>query len=458
MKSSKIIIFFFLIILINSDEIEIDFSKLDENPNYYIIERNTVILSKENVNYTLKGESNIYNIKVSSSCSIKLDSLKLTSPAFAAILIEENKEVIVNLNGNSELIDTSSNQNDGVIYLNEEAKLIIEGEGTLNIYPNKHMAIFGVESSSLTVNNGTINIKSTANDVGGIYLSKEIIFNDGAYNFNIDVKTVNSINPPNAIDSKGSITIKKGKYEINSGEGKGIKSESYLYIGENNTDLNLNIETRNKGIEAKGIEIFYGVINITSYGDGINVINDECNLNCKGNCRCYIKIEGGDIYINSGEDGIDSKGDIFINNGKLIVFGASSGDNQPIDKDGLLYIKGGNVLAGGSPVLGGVQANTTQTEGVYVKHIDANTNIIISKDNGESIINVETPKAVEFLYFSISEKTFIMKLNDIKVETNSTSIFNEQQSGQTHNLTDESNISFFLCSSKILILLVFILF
>ena len=461
MKLPKILIFVFLIILINTYSIEIDFSNTPTTNSDYTVERNTVILSKEDV-YKLTGSSNNYNIKVSSSCSIILDSLTLSSPSFAPILIEENKVVNINLNGESTLSDTSSNQNEGVIYLNEEAKLIIDGKGILNISPNKHMGIFGKESSSLIVNGGTINIKSNANNVGGIYLSKEIIFNDGNYNFNIDINVLNNINPPSVIDSNGFITIKKGKYDIISGEGKGIKTESYLYIGnsgDNDKDLELKIETRNKGIEAKRIEILSGNINITSYGDGINAINDQCNVNCTGNCDCYMKIEGGNITINSGEDGIDSKGDIFINNGQLVVFGASSGDNQPIDKDGLLNISGGIVLAGGSPVLGGVQANTTQTEGVYVKHIDMGAKIEFYEEKGNTqIIEIKAPKAVEYLYFSFSEKNFIMKLNDVKVDTNSTSIFNLKQPDSTQNMFLDNNSFFIGLSNIFFVLFAFILF
>ena len=466
MKLPKIFIFLFLIILINTDdkEIKIDFSNTLTTNSDYTVERNTVILSKEDIVYNLTGTSNNYNIKVSASCSIILNSLKLSSPSFAPILIEENKVVNINLTGESTLSDKSSNQNEGVIYLNEEAKLIINGEGILNISPNKHMGIFGKESSSLIVNGGTINIKSNANNVGGIYLSKEIIFNDGNYNFNIDINVLNNINPPSAIDSNGFITIKKGKYDIISGEGKGIKTESYLYIGNDddntNENLELKIETRNKGIEAKRIEILSGNISITSYGDGINAINDQCNINCTGNCDCYMKIEGGKIYINSGEDGIDSKGDIFINNGKLIVFGASSGDNQPIDKDGLLKISGGIVLAGGSPILRGVKANTTQTEGVYIKHINMGDIIEILEgiNNRRTIIKVEAPKAVEFLYFSFSEKNFIMELNGVKVDTNSTSIFDVIQPDSTQNIFFDNNSFFIGLSNIFFVLLAFILF
>ena len=141
------------------------------------------------------------------------------------------------------------------------------------------------------------------------------------------------------------------------------------------------------------------------------------------------------------------------------MFGASSGDNQPIDKVGLLNISRGIVLAGGSPVLGGVQANTTQTEGVYVKHIDVGSKIDIYEENtNKIIINIKAPKAVEYLYFSFPEKNFYMQLNGAKVKTNSTSIFKGLQSDPSQNLVDDSNNSFFIGKSNIFILLVFILF
>ena len=61
-----------------------------------------------------------------------------------------------------------------------------------------------------------------------------------------------------------------------------------------------------------------------------------------------MKFKGGGIKIISTEDGIDSNGDIFITGGKIIVYGASSGDDQPIDQDWLLTNKYATVLALGT--------------------------------------------------------------------------------------------------------------
>ena len=74
------------------------------------------------------------------------------------IFISSGKEVNLVLTGESALTDSSSNENDGNIYLDKGATLTISGTGTLNINPNKLMAINGTESTSLTVNDGpTIN-------------------------------------------------------------------------------------------------------------------------------------------------------------------------------------------------------------------------------------------------------------------------------------------------------------
>ena len=50
----------------------------------------------------------------------------------------------------------------------------------------------------------------------------------------------------------------------------------------------------------------------------------------------------------SGEDGIDSKGDIIIKGGNINILASNDVDYQPISQDGLLSITGGTVFAAGS--------------------------------------------------------------------------------------------------------------
>ena len=219
------------------------------------------------------------------------------------ILISSGKEVKLVLKGESTLTDSSSNENDGTIYLDEGATLTISGTGTLNINPNKLMAINGTDSTSLIVNDGpTINIESSLSNVGGIYLRKSITFNNAIFIYSC----------PNggghSIDTEGTIKLVKGTYNLNAGGGKGIQSEGYLYIGEkkgNNSDLTLIIKTTDEGIEAKKIEIYSGNIKIESGDDGINAASsgEDCGetVQCSGTCACYIVYNGGNLEVTSGE-------------------------------------------------------------------------------------------------------------------------------------------------------------
>ena len=413
-------------ILYSKSDILIDVSQTLTTTDDYTVSDNIITLKTSSIIYELTGTVEGKNIIVSSSCTLKLNTLTLASlSTISPIIINENVEVSLILSGASSLTDTSTNEKDGVIYLNKGSKLTISGDGILNIIPNKCMAINGTEDTSLIFNGGILNIKKEENEdnlnVGGIYLRKEIIFNDGIFNFNIPI-TVSEGKPPHAIDTEGSITIKKGTYNIISKEGKALQAEGNLYIGDKNTNdnnlLNINIySSDNEGIEAKGIEVYSGTISIKAGGDGINAANDACNSNCRGNCDCYIKFEGGEININSEEDGIDSNGDITITGGQIVVLGASSSEDQPIDQDGLLTISDATVLAGGSYSMGGVKATTSQTSGVYIERVPSGSNLKIYDEYNNEIMNLIAPKEVNYIYFTYPGNSFSMKLNDVEIQT-----------------------------------------
>ena len=368
----------------------------------YTVSNGVVTISSEGT-YDLSSTETNKKIIVSSSCTLNLNSFSLVnSGSLTPILIESGYQVSLVLNGESTLIDSSTNENEGTIYLKSGASLIISGTGTLNINPNKLMAINGTDSTSLTVNGGpTIKISSSSTNAGGIYLRSAITFNNAIFTYSC------SNGENHAIDSEGTIKIIKGTYTINSGEGKGIQSENYLYIGEENgsdSDLTLTINTSNEGIEAKMIEIYSGNINIEAGQDGINAASSgtDCDetVQCSGNCACYIIYKGGNLNLQSGEDGIDANGDITISGGQIIVFASEDGADQPIDQDGLLSITGGTVLAAGSTQMGGVSAQTTQTAKTYTGTIKSGAKLVASDSSNNEIINLTTPQDANYLYFN----------------------------------------------------------
>ena len=409
-----LIVYFSLLIKIQSST-SISFSASGEG---YTVSDNIVTISNEGT-YDLSGEQTNAKIIISASCTLNLNSFSIFNMGeLTPIVISPNKEVNIVLTGESSLTDSSTNENNGTIYLQSGASLTISGTGSLDIYPNKFMAINGTEETSLTINDGaSITIASTSTDVGGIYLRKAITLNNAKLTYYIE----NGAH--HAIDSEGNIKIVKGEYYLTSGNGKGIQSEKNLYIGEengDNSDLTLSIDTLNEGIEAMKIEIYSGSIQIISGEDGINSASSgtECDsdtVRCSGNCACYITFKGGIMEIQSGEDGLDSNGDITITGGQIKIFAASEGADQPIDQDGLLSITGGAVIAAGSSEMeGGVNANTNQTAKVYKGTINQNSRLVITDSNGFDIIDISIPKAANYIYFNY-KSSFTVKLDDVEI-------------------------------------------
>ena len=55
-----------------------------------------------------------------------------------------------------------------------------------------------------------------------------------------------------------------------------------------------------------------------------------------------------DIYVNSGWDSFEENGNIYIQGDNLEVWGTISGDGNPIDMQGTLFIAAGFVFSGGT--------------------------------------------------------------------------------------------------------------
>lgn len=414
MKSVSIfIIFLYSTLFINiHSSTQISFSTSGTG---YTVSDNVVTITGDD-SYDLSGDDlSDKKIIVSSSCTLNFNSFNLKNTGtLTPLIISENKAVKIVLTGESTLQDSSTNENNGTIYLQKGASLTISGTGTLNIYPNKYLAINGTEETSLTVNDGaTIEISSESSEVGGIYLRKAITFNNAILLLNCPSGS------QHALDTEGSITIVEGRYTLYSGNGKGIQAETNLYIGKengSNSDLNLIIITSNEGIEAKQIYIYSGTITITAGEDGINAAasGDECDetINCSGNCACSLTFAGGDLTLISGEDGIDINGDLTITGGNIKVFAASNSSDQPIDQDGALTITGGNIIAAGSPQMGGVRVSTTtQVSKTYTGTIAKDANLIVYDESNNELLSVTTPKEANYVFFNFP-KEFSVKLND----------------------------------------------
>ena len=408
MKVIYLILFILLSSFINikSDSISANFTTAGEG---YTISGDILTITGEGT-YNFSGYYTNKKIIVSSSCKLNFRGFTINNnESLTPLVISENKVVEIVLFSYSDLFDSKTNENNGTIYLESGASLIISGTGNLCIYPNKSMAINGSDETSLIVNDRAyIHIETQSKTIGGIYLGKSITFNNARLVYNgakWGLSYYGQKGGNHAIESGGDIKIIKGYYNIASEKGKGIK---YIYSGS--------------------IEIKAGDYVIIATSSGTDC--DE-TVQCSGNCACYISIEGGMLQATAREDGLNANGDIFISGGIIIVFSNSIDDYQPIDGDGILKIAGGIVIAGGSRY-GEVNAQTNQIEKIYRGVITSGDNITINDDLESEIYSFEALKSASYIYFNY-ESFFTVKKNGLQLNLSDPS---QNQQQNTQNISD----------------------
>ena len=186
------------------------------------------------------------------------------------------------------------------------------------------------------------NVDLTANTTGkGIKAESDLIVNSGTF-------VINS--GDDSIHCNGNVTIKNGDFTINSGD-DGIHADTTLTV-ENGTIL---ITRSYEGLEGNDVIINGGVISLTASDDGINAAGgqDQSSQGRPGwnpfqpgsSSNSSITISGGEVYVVSSGDGIDSNGALSFNGGIVVVQGPSTGGNFAVDADGTVGFNGGTVVA-----------------------------------------------------------------------------------------------------------------
>lgn len=112
--------------------------------------------------YTLKGEfKNAVLVNSESDVTLILDGVNIENAITAAIVNVGSSELTIKLadNSNNTLSDGGASEYDSCIYSN--GKLVIEGNGILNVYGNQEEGEgIATETNDITINGGTINIES----------------------------------------------------------------------------------------------------------------------------------------------------------------------------------------------------------------------------------------------------------------------------------------------------------
>lgn len=281
--------------------------------------------------YVLTGSCADGSVKVkkgTKDVTLVLENLNLTSESTAPIACNKSTAVTIIAAAGSEntLADTAKNNDEtypdnedaenAVIKCKDGSQVILCGSGTLNVNANGKNAI---KSGATTEDEGEASL-----------LIKDITLNITA--------TVND-----AINAEQLLTVESGKITITAAD-DAIHSDLVLVIGTSGGEgPSIAVNDCVEGIEGATISILSGNIKIHSEDDCLNAANSDLT-----NYSFGIDISGGTLYMDSESgDGIDSNGTLTISGGSVVVWTASTADNQPLDADGTISVTGGTVFAAG---------------------------------------------------------------------------------------------------------------
>lgn len=140
---------------------------------------------------------------------------------------------------------------------------------------------------------------------------------------------------------------------------------------------------------------------ITINGGNIHIESNDDGINGGGDNGGVITINNGTLYIKASGDGIDLNKNLIINGGNIYTIGSSLGGYAGIDTDKGFEINGGQVIALGSDMLQNPDSSSKQ------KYISFNLASKISKDSKISLKNSSGTEVISFTAYE-NFKTLII--------------------------------------------------
>ena len=171
--------------------------------------------------------------------------------------------------------------------------------------------------------------------------------------------------------------------------------------GGENGDGVLNINAENEGLGSElHLTINGGQINIVSGNDGINTNEDNVSVTTVNGGKLFIKVDGS-----TGEgDGIDSNGWLVINDGMVVASACATSADAGIDSDKGIHINGGSVIATGNML-----DHISESEQDYV--------VFTFRDKVNSNEKITLKKGEEELFFTMeNDYTYLIVSNSFVAE------------------------------------------
>lgn len=332
---------------------------------------------------------------------IVLKGASITSSDYAALYCLNADNVYITLENNTEnaLVNEGEfnskddNNVDGAVFAKTD--LTINGSGSLSISSSAHGI---VSKDNIMITGGTISVTA---EKDGIQANDSVAVQNSTIDITCGKDGIQADNDDD--QSKGYVFISSGDITISAGD-DGITASTTLQID----DGSVNITRSYEGIEGQNITINGGTINIVSSDDALNAVSDNSSGDMmRSDGVSSLIINGGDIYLRSDGDGVDSNGSFEMTGGTLTVMGPVMGGNGSLDVTGDANITGGTVIMAGTSDMatnftkasqGSILLTTgNQSEGSEITVTDASGNVItkVTADCSYQSVLISSPDLVK---------------------------------------------------------------
>lgn len=338
----------------------------------------TITSTVSGVAYVVAGTTTNGSVKLYSDNKYKLtlNGANITNSDGPAINIQSKKRgFIVLADGTTNTLTdgstyaTATNDEDQKGTLFAEGQIIFSGTGSLTAKGNYKHAI--ASDDYIRVISGTITVSSATKDA--IHTNDAFIMDNGTL-------SLTSSDDGIQVD-EGYIVINNGTINVTAA-GKGItasydESDATItpYVTINGGTINVT-STGNEGIESKSIlTINNGNITTKTTDDGMNAGK-----------KLYIN--GGRIYVYStGNDAIDSNGTLTITGGIVVAIGSKSPEAS-FDCDANTFKITGGMIVG---IAGATSGPTTSVSTIY--------SVVMGSGSANQIMHVESSDGTEVFTF-----------------------------------------------------------
>lgn len=368
---------------------------LDGNGVTITLDGNNVVVNATvaDVAYQVSGTTSDGSLKIYSDKKFELilNGVSITSTDRPAINIQSEKTafVVVADNTDNNLTDAATytsvtDGEDAKAAFFSEGQLVFSGSGSLTVTGNYKHAI--ASDDYVHIREGNFNL--TANVTDAIHTNDAFIMDNGTV-------TLTSTDDGVQVDA-GHVIINDGTLNISS-TGKGITADNededstvtpYLVINGGTITVT---SSANEGIESKGdLTINDGNISVKTSDDGINAGEN-------------IYINGGRIYsYATANDAIDANGTLTVTGGIIVAVGAGQPEAS-FDCDARTFKITGGMLVGIAGATSGPSASVSTIHSVISGSGTSGQIIHIEDGDGNEVMTFNAPISFSTLIYASSK-------------------------------------------------------